>query len=378
MKKLLPFCFLLIFVTAQAQEQITLKFTRPALSVGVADKIVIAIQNNEYVINDGSTITVNVTPSVNTSLKIDCSIPQGPQTNFYLESKPNETYYFQVGLKKTGIYIIQLSGDASTNTELATQPEGEKNNESWNTKLKVDRKNKGVGFTAEKGNETQAIRDNWMKTGGTVNLSSQLLTLIYFRSDMGADFGVINGYGYGFSLGKNQIKLKVPQFKTGMSSWNSLNYGLGMDFNTYSMNLKSSTVKMGIRNINVMFVGNIGWTIGLGKFLDENNWKGMAFTIKYRPTLNMTIAKTDMTMDILGTTSTSSTTSNSTNFNAGGFGFDWEFSSFTSTMNKIAPPPKMKFSFFFLPPIKSSPLFITFSLGVVYYGTKGSASQKRK
>jgi len=136
---------------------------------------------------------------------------------------------------------------------------------------------------------------------------------------------------------------------------------------------------MDIRNINFLIVANIGYTIGLGKFLNENNWKGVAITIKYRPTLNMTIAKTDMTMTIAGYgTTTTSDTDNSTTFNAGGFGFDWEFSNFTSSMNKIAPPPKMKLSFFFLPPIKNSPLFISFSLGVVYYNAKGSTAPKKR
>ncbi len=331
----------------------------------------INIQNQEYSINDGGDLTINIKPDFSSSLRIDCGIPQGVQTNFYLESKPNETYYFQIGFKKTGIFIKQLSGDYSVQTNLANQKDGEKNPNEWNAKLNADRKNKGIGFTAEKNNQTAVVRDDWMKTGGVVKLTSQQLTLIYFRSDMGADFGVINGYGYGFSLGKNQIKLKVPQFKTGMSSWNSLNTGIGFDFNIYSMKLKGSTIKMDLTNLNMVLVGNIGWTFGLGKFKSESNWKGMALTVKYRPTMQLTITKTEISG--MGASS-----SNSATFNPGGFGFDWEFSSFTSTMNKIAPPPKMKFSFFFLPPVKDSPLFITASIGLVYYGTKGSSKLKRK
>jgi len=233
MKKLLPFLFILVFVTVKSQDQITLKFIRPSIPSRANEKILITIQSNEYIINDGSDLSVNVLPDYTTSLKIDCKVENGAQTNYYLESSPNQTYFFEVGLKKTGIYIKQISRD------FATQAEASKTNEDWNTKLKVDRKDKSIGFTAEKTNETQAIRDDWMKKGGPVQLSSQLLTMMYFRSDMGADFGVINGYGYGFSFGKNQINLKVPQFKTGLSKWSSFNFGSGIDFNTYSMKLKS-------------------------------------------------------------------------------------------------------------------------------------------
>ncbi|MHC1703126.1 MAG: hypothetical protein AB9846_04395 [Tenuifilaceae bacterium] len=377
MKKLLPFLFILVFVTVKSQDQITLKFIRPSIPSRATEKILITIQSKEYIINDGSDLTINVLPDYTTSLKIDSKVENGPQTNYYLESSPNQTYFFEVGLKKTGIYIKQISRD------FATQAETNKSNEGWNNKLKVDRKDKSIGFTAEKTNETQAIRDDWMKKGGAVQLSSQLLTMIYFRSDMSeSGGGIINGYGYGFSMGNNQINLKVPQFKTGLSKWSSFNFGSGIDFNTYAMKYELSmqgvSSKMNIRNISFMFVGNIGYTFGLGKFLDESNWKGMAFTIKYRPTLNMTIAKTEMTMVIAGQSTTSTDTKNTTTPNFGGFGFDWEFSNFTSSMNKIAPPPKMKFSFFLLPPIKGSPLFISFSLGVVYYKAKGSTAPKKR
>lgn len=378
MKKLLPFCFLLLFVTAKSQEQITLKFIRPSISIGKTDKILITIQGNEYSINDGGDLSINVTPDFSTSLRIDCKAQSGLQTNFYLETKPQETYYFQVGMKKTGICIKQVSSEDLAKPQIANQTDADKGKEGWKTNLNVDRKTKGIGFTAEKSNQTESIRDDWMKTGGKVNLSSQLFTLSYLRSDLG-DMGIVKSYGYGISLGKNQIRLKVPQFKTGMSSWNSLNIGVGMDMNTYSFKVEASGTKMSLRTVNLAIVGNIGWTLGLGKFRDASSWKGMAFTVKYRPTMQMAITKTEMTMTLpyVGT-QTNSSTSNSTSFNPGGFGFDWEFSSFTSTMNRIAPPPKMKFSFFFLPPVKSSPLFITVSLGIVTYGTKGSSKAKRK
>ena len=372
MKKFLPFCFLLIFVTAQSQVQVTLKFIRPSITVGSSDKIQIKVMDVELALDNGTSNSVNVSPDFSSSLEIECSFPNGLKTNYFLEVNPNQTYVFEVGPKKTGIYIKLLASVNGLNGDYTAQTSENATNNSWDTKLKVDRKTKGISFSGEKEGETQGIRDDWMKQGGTVKMSSQLLTLVYFRSDMG-DLGVINGYGYGFSLAQNQINLKVPQFKEGMSNWSSLNLGAGMDMNTYAFktesNISGISMKMDMRNLSLMFVGNLGWTFGLGKFLDASNWKGVAITLKYRPAINMTVVKTTTktTAPIVGTT-TSTTSSNSTTFNAGGFGFDWEFSNFTSTMNKIAPPPRMKFSFFILPPVKSSPLFISFSLGIVTYG----------
>ena len=54
-------------------------------------------------------------------------------------------------------------------------------------------------------------------------------------------------------------------------------------------------------------------------------------------------------------------------FNAGGFGFDIDFTSYSATMNKLAPKPKAKVSFFMLPPIGDNPLFISLSLGISMY-----------
>jgi len=135
MKKLLPFFFLLLFVTAKSQDQITLKFIRPSISKGVTEKILITIQNKEYFINDGSTLSVNVSTDYTTSLRIDCGVPQGPQTNYYLETKPGQTYNLELGLKMTGIYIKLLSDDDANNVQQAIQPGG--NKEEWNTKKKV-------------------------------------------------------------------------------------------------------------------------------------------------------------------------------------------------------------------------------------------------
>lgn len=372
MKKLLPFILLLFFVTAQAQEQITLKFVRPNTAQGSDQKIQISVQNNDYLIKNGGTISVNVTPDYGTSLKIDCSAPSGVQTSYFLDPKQGQSYEFEVGLKMNGIYIKLTSGEEAGQAAILKPADTDKDKGQWATKVNVDRKDLSVGISAEKTNETSSIREEWLKKGGKVHYSSALLNGLYIRMDMKGS-GTINGYGGGYSVATNWINLKMPEFKPGLSKWNTINYGGGMDINIYGMSYKMSGSDVSALVLNIMLVGNVGWTWGLGKFLDEANWKGVALTLKYRPTFN--VSSTSSTVKVYGKTITSSSSSSS--FNAGGFGFDIDFSNYTATLDKIAPKPRSKVSFFFLPPVGDSPLFISLSVGVTIYAKKREPGQSR-
>jgi hypothetical protein len=196
---------------------------------------------------------------------------------------------------------------------------------------------------------------------------------LYFRLDL-KDYGKMDGYGGGGSAAMNWINLKIPEYKTGLSTWNTYNYGWGYDMMIYAfkygysqppvdVSFKSATLTM---LINL----NLGWTIGLGKFVDKGTWKGAALTLKYRPSLNLSYTGSTITMEsseplVPDYATTDSDTQ--VQFNAGGFGFDIDFTSYSATMNKLAPKPKAKVSFFMLPPIGDNPLFISLSLGVSMY-----------
>lgn len=378
MKKLLPFWFLLIFATAQSQEQITLKFIRPSISVGASDKISISVLGNEYLIGNGNTILVNVSPDFSTSLKIDVSVSSGIQTNYYLEAAPGQTYNFEVGFKMTGIYIKQISDDAVKNVQQVNQNAAVNNNEGWNTKLKVDRNNKSI-FTAEKTGNSE-VRDNFLLKGGKVSYNSIMLTGTYLRIDLKSlgSSGAINSYGGGISSYTNFITLKIPEYKPGLSTWNSFNWGLGYDMVIYSYKFSmkpdpSLSMDMSSLAFNMLINLNLGWTWGLGKFLDENNWKGVAITVKYRPslTLNNSFTTTNTKSTLLPSMNGKKTSSASNvSFSGGGFGFDIDFSNFTSTMDKKVPKPSSKIGFFFLPPTSKSPLFISLSYGMIIYPQK--------
>ncbi len=371
-KSLFLFAFALLFFSATGQEMVTLKFVRPSKLQGMAAKIRITIQGNEYILKNGSSISVNVKPDFGSSLKIDCKVPLGSQTAYYLRPKPGEAYEFEVGFKFSGIYINLTSGQEAKLGE-TVQPVSDTASGKLDTKVNLNPENQGVGITAEKTDPSEAIRQEWLKRGGKVVYTSVMLTGTYFGMDV-ENFGKINGYGGGISFSQNWINLKIPQFKPGLSTWNSFNIGWGYDLMIYSYKFDfvqdPLTINTSVFNMSIPIAANIGWTLGLGKFLDEGNWHGVALTFKYRPSLmlNMSSSTTKITStNPMIPNSTSTSSDNNAQFNAAGFGFDLDFSSYSATMEKLAPKPKTKFSFFFLPKTSKSPLFISLSLGISFY-----------
>ena len=191
--------------------------------------------------------------------------------------------------------------------------------------------------------------------------------------------GKMNGYGGGYSFFMNMINLKMPEYKTGPSNWKSFNWGLGYDLVIYNFKfpLDAGTLRIDMNStyMNIMFTGNVGYTWGFGKYIDESTWKGVALTLKYKPSYNLSLVTSTITTKIPpmppvypnGYTQTTTDSQSSGSFNAGGFGFDLDFNKFSATAEKLAPRPRTKFSFFILPPIGDNPLFVSASLGVLFY-----------
>ena len=228
-----------------------------------------------------------------------------------------------------------------------------------------------LGITQQT-NQSNAVRDEWLKRGGKISYVSVMATGIYFSMDV-AGQGKMNGYGGGYSIFLNRLNLKIPEYTTGRSTWNTFNWGIGYDLVVYGLNYSTkippvSSMDINMTMLNIMFTGNFGWTWGIGHFVDEGNWKGIALTAKYRPSYTVSAVTTTMKMKpsnpLIPETSSSDA---SGQFNAGGFGFDVDFTSFSATMKKLAPKPRSKFSFFFLPPVGDNPLFISLSYGLVFY-----------
>ncbi|HCT30699.1 MAG TPA: hypothetical protein DIW31_08160 [Bacteroidales bacterium] len=226
--------------------------------------------------------------------------------------------------------------------------------------------------------QSDDIRNEWLKKGGKVYYVSIMLTGTYISMDIDK-VGKMNGYGGGYSFFMNMINLKMPEYKTGPSNWKSFNWGLGYDLVIYNFKfpLDAGTLRIDMNStyMNIMFTGNVGYTWGFGKYIDESTWKGVALTLKYKPSYNLSLVTSTITTKIPpmppvypnGYTQTTTDSQSSGSFNAGGFGFDLDFNKFSATAEKLAPRPRTKFSFFILPPIGDNPLFVSASLGVLFY-----------
>lgn len=373
MKTIFALVLMLIFFHAGAQEMVTLKFVRPAKFQGSAAKIKIQILENEYVLKNGAEISVNVPLEFYKTTRIDCRYGLGQPKSIFFRPKPGQVYQFEVGFELKGMYIRLISGEEARTDEIASIQDSVLVDGKWQKQTIIAKDNLAIGFTAEKVDESEALRQEWLARGGKVMYTSYMATGLYFRVDM-ENYGTMDGFGGGGSANMNWINLKIPEYKSGLSTWNTYNYGWGYDIMLYAFSYEYSQPPMDVSlkstTLNMLINFNLGWTFGLGTFADKGNWKGVALTLKYRPSLNLSYTSSTITMEssepmVPDYATTDSDTQ--TQFNAGGFGFDIDFTSFSATMNKLAPKPKAKVSFFMLPPIGDNPLFISLSLGVSMY-----------
>jgi hypothetical protein len=378
MKRLLFFSLLLVGVSLYSQESITLRIVRPSRLSGAASVINLSVQGDAFTIKNGGTLVLTLTPDYVSPIKIEGRLTSQTQANLSINPKPGETYEVEVGFNFNGIYIELKKGEEAKPGEVVYVPKNETDTTKWSSSLKVDRKTGGFGLKAEKDDPSEAIRKEWLQKGGRIKSESTMLTGMFFSMDIDG-YGELNGYGGGISMYENYFKLKVPEYKEGFSSWNSFNAGYGFDWllSSTKYTIDQSMFSMSVKSFswNMLFAGNLGWTLGLGTFRGRENWKGVALTFKYRPTLNFTMTnstiETKSSSPYIPNSKTSSTDSDYS-FNAVGFGFDLQFSNFYATMEKLAPKPAAKFSFFFLPPTDKSPLFISLSLGILVYSQPGA------
>ncbi|HNV51429.1 MAG TPA: hypothetical protein PKM28_00940, partial [Tenuifilaceae bacterium] len=209
MKTIFVFALLLILFNAGAQEMVTLKFVRPAKFQGSAAKIKIQLLGNEYVVKNGSDISVNVPLEYYKTTRIDCRYGLGQSKSIYLRPKPGQVYQFEVGFEFKGMYIRLISGEEAAANEIATSPDSVLVEGKWQKRIAIGKDNLALGFTAEKVDESEAIRQEWLARGGKIKNESVTFIGSYFRLDFGDETN-INGYGGGISATQSWLHLKIP------------------------------------------------------------------------------------------------------------------------------------------------------------------------
>lgn len=372
MKTILSYLFFaLISISTFAQEPVSMAFSISNKGGNALTKVQLKILGQNYIVTSNTPLSIKVLPNYKSPLEIACKASSVEEVSYFFIPSPAQNYEFELS-NRGGLLSIVLINIESVKLGLlqgvdeTTIAENQKKQEEF----KINRNNLSLGYSSEKEGATNTVRDEWLRRGGEITYLSVGAMGTYFRMDMDG-YGTMNGFGGGASAAVNKINLVIPEYKPGTSKWSSLNYGVGMDLqvygSTFSMDVSGIKSDMKISNLEMQITGNIGWTWGFGKFIDEATWKGVAITAKYRPSIRITSTTTEITMVVMGDEQTISSSDESTKFNAGGFGFDIDFNSFSAKMEKLAPKPNSKISFFFLPPIGENPLFFSFSYGLTFY-----------
>ena len=370
MKKLiLVMMYLASCLLTFGQDNITITLERPSKLTGSAGKIFVSFEEQEVSLRNGASSSINMPLTYPRVIEIKVK-GQIYKASYSLHAIPGENYSFEVGFGFRGVYINLVSGKEDL---IATSKVAEDINYDWKSSLKKGQDG-SIAFNAEKTHSSEAIRQEWLRKGGKISYLSLGFVGTYFRMDV-EDYGPISGFGFGQNYHYNRLNLKIPEYNPGITKWNSFNWGVGMDALAFQTKMNFTEelfdMKMETANISIMLSASFGWTLGVGKFRSEDQWVGVALTLKYRPSFSILFAMTQTQIISKSPYIQSSTSSSSgdpiTDYNLGAIGFDLEFSNYYATMKKIAPRPRLKLSAFVIPPVGDLPLFVSVGLGISFY-----------
>lgn len=271
-------------------------------------------------------------------------------TRYFLYPNQDFNYNLDVRIGMLGIIMVK-------DLSIYPEPPSEEKKGVLPKGVSVNKRTLGVSYLNEKTLNSDRIRDQWTRQGGKIvgKSFSYNVSFASMKTEDPATRTLI--FGSGYLITANHYNLKIPEYKTGLATWTSFIYGTGVSLN---LHMSNTTIDMDPPledfeatggSLVVMLTGNAGYTIGLGKFKTETDYKGFAIDLTYRPSLIMTGSEGGGDVQL----------------NMKGFGIDINRTTFSAFANSIAPKAKSKFSFFMLPPIKNTPFMVTFGYGRVWY-----------
>lgn len=359
MKKTVLFVLALgIILPLFSQQEFSVDITRPRKFTGAWTGISVLYQGQgQGLLKNNSGLVVKGPVPADSIIELGFKMPGERPMRFFLY--PNGTFNYKLMVSPGfpgGVKIIDYS------TYYGVDPKsvaGKKNYDVLPKGLKINKRTLGVTYTYEKELKSDEIRKQWMRQGGKItgrSLSYQFTfgSMTVKTVDLKTTTTIVGG---GWTYTQNFYNLKIPEFKQGIASWNSFIYGFGMAANLHMSQVKLDPAPMeglddvGSGSLFFSITGNAGYTLGLGRFKTEKDYKGWALDLTYKPSLIM-MAGPDFS---------------ETQFNYMGFGFDINRTSFSAFASRVAPKAKSKFSFLFLPPLKNTPLLITAGYGLVWY-----------
>ncbi|HDP75630.1 MAG TPA: hypothetical protein ENN49_07150 [Bacteroidales bacterium] len=123
------------------------------------------INDNEYILKNGSEISVIVPHDYSKPLLIEASAG-GARQSYRLRAIPSEKYVFETGFEFKEIYLKLLEGKELAVGEVVHKADTAK--AGGETTLKVDKDGRAVGFTIEQIDESEATRQEWLARSGKI------------------------------------------------------------------------------------------------------------------------------------------------------------------------------------------------------------------
>jgi len=348
-------CIMIACLTfiSYSQQPFIVKITRPGTFFGAGSNITLFYLGEEKAkIKNKSEYTLTGTLPADSIIELKFKVPLQMSTKFFLYPNDNFNYLLSAKVNMKGINIK----DITAYSEGSSAGVGEKQR-ILPGGVSVNKRNLGISYVNEKTLSSDEIRKQWVRQGGRITGRSISYIGTFARSafkDPPTETIIVGG---GWNYTRNSYKLKIPEYKKGLAPWTSFVYGLGLSLNLHgsftSIDMPAPTEDMEVTGSSfvMMITGNAGFTLGLGKFRTETNYKGVTIDLTYKPAI----------------VSSMSEGFSSSQINWKGFGFDISGSSFSAFANSIAPKAKSKFSFLFLPPLGNTPLMISFGYGRVWY-----------
>lgn len=220
--------------------------------------------------------------------------------------------------------------------------------------------------------DSDRIRMEWAKTGGTLPAFEGNLGMILLYKDLSKEAGegaYMNGVGLSAGLKLAILNLDPPKYATRDTGFTAWRLGMGFEVGATNVTINipqtcftiagrrtctggPQTASMSSRTLSF----NLGFMQGFGTFDSPSEWSGMAVGIDWAPSSQKTVM-----------TDQNGNSTESSSFNPRGFALNFESGSLQSMASKMGKKAKIKLSIFFLPPAGDLPLLVTTSIGAVWY-----------
>ena len=340
-------------VSAFPQGTFSVKMTRPQKFFGSWSSVrLFYLGEEKTVLKNKAEFTFTGALPADSIIELSFKVPLQLPIKYFLY--PNGTFSYDLitavnfnGVKVTDMSVYPGRVSSGVAEKKKILPKG----------MSVNKSNLAVSYVYERTLPSDEIRKQWARQGGKIVGRSLSYNISYTSYKDAPNKMKMVGGGAGWNYTQNYYNLVIPEYKPGIVPWHSLVYGAG--FST-SLSIATTTIDQDPPAEDIeatggsfyfMLSGNIGYTLGLGKFKTESDYKGVAIDFVYRPSVILSVSEGG----------------SDTQFNYKGFGIDVTRTSFSAFAARLAPKAKSKFSFFMLPPIGKVPFMVSFGYGRIWY-----------